>query len=205
MNIEAILNALRTKRILFHSEADFQFAFAWEIKTQFPHADVRLEYSPPEEPAKRIDILVRLGDEIYPIELKYPTKILQTWVDKEPFFLKNHGAQDLGKYDFIKDICRVETFKEYMEGYREGYAIWLTNDSSYWTIPRSRDVGYADFSVHHGALKEGKLQWGASMGPGSTKYREKPLILAGNYRIEWKEYSGIKDKNGIFKYSLVRI
>lgn len=205
MNVEAVINSLRKKRMIFHSEADFQFAFAWEIQTQFPNADVRLEYSPPNDSSKRIDILVRIDDAIYPIELKYKTKLLQTWVNNELYFLKNHGAQDLYKYDFVKDICRIETLKESMGGYREGYVVWLTNDSSYWTSPRSKGVGYADFSVHHGAVKEGNMQWADSMGQGSIKAREDTLILVGKYNISWNQYSDLKERNGIFKCCIIKV
>jgi hypothetical protein len=44
-------------------------------------------------------------------------------VGGEPYYLKNHGAQDVGKYDFVKDICRLEAYRENIAGHKEGYAI----------------------------------------------------------------------------------
>lgn len=205
MDITAILEALRTKRVVFHSEADFQFALAWEIQLRYPSAAVRLEYPPPDDPTKYIDILIRLGDDVYPIELKYKTKLFNVVVGGEPYFLKNHGAQDVGKYDFVKDICRVEAFREHVAGYREGYAIWLTNDPYYWTATKNGDAGYAAFSVHHGAVKNGAMAWGASMNEGSIKGREKPLALSGNYRIDWRDYSRVDAKSGVFMYAVVEV
>jgi len=205
MDMIAIIESLRAKRTVFHSEADFQFAFAWEIQTHYLDAAVRLEYPPPDDPTKYIDIIVRLGNDVYPIELKYKTKLFSTVLNGEPYFLKDHGAQDVGKYDFVKDICRVESFRKHIVGYRAGYAIWLTNDPYYWNAPKSNTAGYAAFSVHGGAVKEGTMAWGASMNAGSIKTREKPLALSGSYRIDWCDYSRLETKNGLFKYSVISV
>lgn len=205
MDITAIIESLRAKRAIFHSEADFQFAFAWEIQMHYPSASVRLEYPPPDEPTKYIDIIVRLGEDVYPIELKYKTKLFSAVIGGEPYFLKSHDAQDTGQYDFIKDICRIEAFREHIAGYREGYAIWLTNDPYYWNAPKNDTAGYVAFSVHSGAVKEGTLVWGASMNAGSIKTREKPLTLFGSYYIDWRDYSRVDAKNGVFMYAVVRV
>lgn len=205
MEVINIIEALRAKRAVFHSEVDFQFALAWEIQTQCPDAAVRLEYPPPDDPTKYIDILVQLGNDIYPIELKYKTKLFSAVVSGEPYNLKNHGAQDVGKYDFVKDICRIEAFREHITGYREGYVIWLTNDPYYWNVPKNDTAGYSAFSVHNGAIKEGAMSWGASMNEGSTKGREKPLVLSGSYHIEWRDYSRVETKNGTFMYAVLTV
>jgi hypothetical protein len=46
-NFAAILGALALKRPIFHSEADFQHAVAWEIHSRRPELSVRLEFRPP--------------------------------------------------------------------------------------------------------------------------------------------------------------
>ncbi|KAF0194460.1 MAG: hypothetical protein FD169_1781 [Bacillota bacterium] len=205
MDLQIPLFRLKNKRKVFHSEADFQFALAWELQLQYPDALVRLEYPPPHDPTKYVDILVRLGDDVYPIELKYKTKLFSEVVGGEPYTLKNHGAQDIGKYDFVKDICRVEAFREYVSGCSEGYAVWLTNDPYYWNKPKNDTAGYLAFSVHHGAIKEGTMSWGFSMGEGTTKGRDNALVLSGRYIIDWHDYSQIDAKNGGFMYSIVRV
>lgn len=205
MDIPSIMNKLREKRPVFHSEADFQFAFAWEIQQHYPKASVRLEYPPTCDPTKYIDIVVRLGEDVFPIELKYKTKIFKAAVSGEQFSLKDQGAQDIGKYDLVKDICRLETFLNHMRGYKEGYAIWLTNDPSYWNVPKNNGTGYSAFSVHRGAIKEGTMTWGPSMNEGSIKTREKPLTLSGRYEIDWRDYSNLDAKNGVFMYALTVI
>ena len=205
MNITAIIEALRGKRIVFHSEADFQFALAWEIQQHYPDAAIRLEYPPPDDPTKYIDLLVRLNNSVYPIELKYKSKLFSAMVGGERYHLKNHGAQDLGKYDFVKDIYRLEAFRSHLADYREGYAIWMTNDPSYWNAPKSNFAGYAAFSVHSGSVKEGSMVWGVSMNKGSIKGRENPLFLSGKYHIDWHDYSHMVAKNGVFMYAVVPV
>ena len=199
MDIDAVLTQLKNKRPIFHSEADFQFALAWELHQQYPDASLRLEYPPPGDPQKHIDILLRLGNDVYPIELKYKTAELSAVVNGEPYFLKNHSAYDQGQYDFVKDICRVEAFREHISGHREGYAICLTNDPSYWNDPRDANAGYVAFSVHNGAVKEGLMA-------GSIKGLEDPLVLSGSYLIDWHDYSRVGDTpKGVFKYVVVRV
>lgn len=199
------LEQLRKKRQVFHSESDFQFALAWELKSLFNDSDIRLEYATSSDIRKHIDILVRIGSSEYPIELKYKTRTLSAVNNNELYHLKNHGAQDLGVYDFIKDICRIESFTTELKGFHEGYVLWLTNDSYYWRAPLHPNAGYFAFSVHSGAVKTGVMKWGDNMGIGSIKGRELELVLQNEYLINWNEYSGLGVKNGQFKYCLVTI
>jgi hypothetical protein len=205
IDIHFIIEELRQKRPLFHSEADFQFAFAWEIQRLYPYAHIRLEYPPVHEPNKYIVILVRIKDHSYPIELKYKTKKLSVMSDGEPYHLKNHGAQDLGAYDFVKDICRVELFSDKLEGFKNGYIIWLTNDPYYWNAPINPSAGYAPFSVHNGAIKTGAMAWGSNLSAGTIRGREKGLLLQNEYKIEWNNYSDLAVCQGVFKYALIGV
>ncbi len=43
MYINSFIKSLSKNRKIFVSEADFQFALAWEIKQNMPQAEVRLE------------------------------------------------------------------------------------------------------------------------------------------------------------------
>lgn len=205
MDLSTAVESLRVKRPIFHREADFQFALAWEIKSTFPACEVRLEYSPVHDPYKYIDILVYHQGKAYPIELKYPTKKYSSVVHGEHFSLKNHGAQDLGKYDFVKDLCRIESFASSLANFKCGYVIWLTNDPSYWTPPKHEHVGYAAFSVHHGSKLSGNRAWGEQMGAGTIKGRESVLSIQSEHQIEWQDYSDLGDRSGKFRYVLLTI
>jgi hypothetical protein len=109
MNIhaETVLKALQAKRPIFHSEADFQHALAWEIHQRHPNASVRLEVNRGIGTQREyLDLVVSDAEIRLAIELKYKTKKLDTVFSGEEFHLQNHGAQDVGRYDFIKDIAR---------------------------------------------------------------------------------------------------
>ena len=120
LDLSAILKSLSETRPVFHSEADFQFALAWKVKLLLPTAEIRLEYPPSNDPAKAVDIVVRNDNRTYPIELKHKTKRLSTTVNEEAFNLKGHGAQDLGCYDFVKDIHKVESLASNLVGFKVG-------------------------------------------------------------------------------------
>src|SRR4051794_15512417 len=98
-----VLGSLAWYRPVFHSEADFQFAFAWEAKTLHPGLEVRLETHP--EPNVRLDLELfdpgsRRG---VAVELKYMTRLWTGQHGDESFALRNHGAADLRAYDVVKD------------------------------------------------------------------------------------------------------
>lgn len=200
--LEAIINSLSDERKIFHSEADFQFALAWEIQKTYPQANVRLEYSPANiNPSIHLDLLVVIDDGWYPIELKYKTRACTKMVGKEIFKLKNHDAQDFGRYDFLKDVQRIESLKIGLPQYRSGYSILLSNDSVYWSnSSKETSMGYA-FCLEEGTIKTGSLRWANHTGVGTLKGREKPIVLSSQYDIRWNDYSYLDDTNtGLFKY-----
>ena len=193
-SIHQVLDSLRAKRKLFSSEADFQFSLAWTIKELYPQVEVRLEYVPADyNPNIYIDIVVFDGDTMIPIELKYKTKKTDKLVDGERFMLKNQLAQDLGRYDFLKDIQRIEFMKQHFPNFQEGYAILLTNDPSYLAKPRANS-SYAAFRIAEGDTKGGSLRW----AEGSKSSKGRPGIdLLGEYPIKWSEYSQIDDSEKV--------
>ena len=79
-----------------------------------------------------VDIWVEQDDKALALELKYKTRALQTLVAEETFVLLNQSAQDVGRYDFVKDIGRVEAIVADRTWCATGYAVLLTNDPSYW-------------------------------------------------------------------------
>ena len=205
LDIQLAFESLCEKRSVFHSEADFQFAFAWEIQRLYPQADIRLEYPSIKEPKKYKDLIVKHKGYVYPIELKYKTKKLSISIGEEQYFLKDHGAQDLGAYDCIKDICRIESLANHLSGFRNGFVIWLTNDPFYWRLPSRPDVGYAEFSIHNGSKKSGLMRWGSNLGAGTIRGRESDLLLRSEYEVTWNGYSDLGIRNGLFKHTLLSI
>ena len=207
INLHDQMNALMRKRSIFHSEADFQFSLAWEMQKAYPYADIRLEYCPAEHTNMHLDIFIRIDGKSYPIELKYKTLMAQFEIEGERYNLKSQGAHDLGSYDYLIDVERIELLKKTMPSFEKGYAIMLSNDYLYWDIPKSKKTTVFDsFRIHDGCEKGGLLNWTGNPSAGTTKDREKPINLHGKYQIEWREYSQLsQERNGTFNYLLLEI
>ena len=206
LDIHGLIAEVARHRPLFHSEADFQHAFAWEVHRQFPDASVRLEK--PISIANgvaHLDVLVQRGDAMAAVELKYKTRKLSFETSSETFSLRNHSAQDVGRYDFIKDISRLEDITASYPG-ALGYAVLLTNESAYWRGPSAITTVDAAFRLHEGKVLEGAVAWGEGASAGTMKAREKPICLRGSYPLRWQDYSSISVGNGsVFRYLLVAV
>jgi hypothetical protein len=201
-NIKTVIKNLSEKRKIFHSEADFQFAFAWEVQKELPQAEIRLEYCPAFAKDMHIDIFVIENGATYPIELKYKSKLFSDKVGDEYYSLKNHSAQDCGRYDYLFDIQRIERIKNAPESnFKAGYAIILTNDESYWKQSTRETVDEA-FRIHQGRVLTGSFDWSEKASAGTKKGRP-PFDLEGKYIIDWKEFSNIKKAE--FMYNVVEV
>ena len=66
----AILASLAKRRPIFHSEADFQHALAWEIQKQCPSANVRLEKRVSVDKTRlHLDLIVQSSSDEFVLEL----------------------------------------------------------------------------------------------------------------------------------------
>jgi hypothetical protein len=204
LDLDKIMRTLAEKRPVFHSEADFQHALAWEIHTVDPGASIRLEL-PVRVDTNRIhlDLLVQCDQQRYVMELKYKTASMATDVWGERFSLSNHSAQDLGRYDFLKDVARLERYVASVQN-STGLAIFLSNDCLYWKEPR-QGITSVQFSIHDRKeiSSKAEMRWAARAGPGSTKGREEPIVLKFNHYCSWKNYSTVNRSQ--FKYLLLTV
>lgn len=206
INMDDVLLSLSRQRPIFHSEADFQHALAWHIHQERPNAHVRLEYRLlPQEPLY-LDLWIQDTDSTLAIELKYPTRRLIAEYAGERFSLNNQGAEDTRRYDFVKDIARLERVVKVVPD-AVGYAIFLTNDSLYWAPGRDTDTMDAAFRIHEGVRLSGPLTWSENVGTGTSKKREATLELNGSYPIMWHDYSLVANdqRAGRFRYVSVRV
>ena len=203
---EQIMEQLAQHRPVFHSEADFQHAFAWELHRAVPELEVRLEV-PFRSTAGNIhlDLLARFASVQIAIELKYKTRALKAALKGEDFLLLNQAAQDIGRYDFFKDLSRLEAFVS-GSPQRIGYALFLTNDSAYWKAPAALTHGYAAFAMNEGREVSASLAWGDSASAGTRRGRENNISIVGSYGLQWKQYSSLDVRSyGIFRYVCVHV
>lgn len=193
-NADDVLDCLAATRKIFHSEADLQFAFAWAAKILHSSLEVRLETHPTRSESLDLLLLDPPGDFGMAIEFKYKTGFWEGTCNSEEYALKSQGASDIGCYDIVKDITRVERFIDAQDGW-SGYVILLTNDSTYWK-PRNhgRPTNAEAFRVSEGMTLSGTRQWGLNTG-GTNKGREQALQLRGTYNLSWRDYSRIGEED----------
>ena len=153
-----------------------------------------------------IDIYVIDEDGTHPIELKYKSKTIETVINGEYFYLKNHGAQDISRYDYLSDLSRIEKMKSLDKSFNGGYAIMLTNDPAYWKCPHRADTMDAAYRIHEGRIIHGPSSWNENVGAGTNKGRTEVIEIKGQYLLHWHEYSQIYgEKNGLFKACIVAV
>ncbi len=224
------LTSLGKIRSIFHSEDDFKFSFSKIFQEELGEDyEIRLERPEEIEMLKRdgsldtvrapIDIVVintktKLS---YPIELKYKTKKFETGYDHEEYKLSAHGANDLGRFSFRKDIYRLEHIVEKKDKSVQGFFIVITNDEKYWdddvsikntldknysfhngAILHAKDLGWNDkkllkcgwaYSDENKLLKDKRVHWTSK---GDWFYQ---LDLKNTYTINWEKYSKIEEED----------
>jgi hypothetical protein len=123
---------------------------------------------------------------------RYGVRRFHGVVGGEPFELPDQSAQDISRYDVIKDVVRMESFV--VDGVAErDRVIVLTNDPAYWQPGRSAETIDAKLRLHEGRVLEGTLGWSPRAGRGTVRGREQVLGLAGRYECTWRDYSTAPD------------
>ncbi len=197
IDIPDLLRALKKKRPIFHSEADFQHALAWTLHEQNSQLEIRLEHPLFSAGSAAVDVRIRDGKQLYALELKYLCRKIRVEVKGESFALKDQSAQDTRRYGVLKDIWRMERFIEKNSGARAS-VITLSNDPLYWKGSKE-GTNDAEFSLKQGRRVCGKLNWSKNASPGAIKGNEEVIDLKGNYLMEWEDYSRVEGKYGEFR------
>ncbi len=218
LDIHKLMQGLASQRPLFHSEADFQHALAWHIREAHSESAPRLEYPvPPETTAddgrnkSPIYLDIWLPGYQTAIELKYRTRKPDPNQDSldyqgEIFRLKSQGAQDIARYDFLRDIHRLERIARHQNTpAKVGYAVFLTNEKLYWEPPGNVGTIDADLRIHQSQKLKGTVAWAEGASDGTKKGREKPIPLKGPYQLDWRHYSDVEGTYGKFWYLAVEI
>ena len=198
---------------LLFNERDLQMHLAHHLTGTGHYDDVDVEYYVPYEQLDnyiwknelKLDILVRKGNEFLPIELKYKTKRhckkiyrFNEEMPNDVEVLKNQGAQDLGMYDFWKDVRRVELVRNRFAAVKGGLAVFVTNDRQYLSASRTASNNWL-FSMEEG-IHSTKKHWQL---PESTCAKTHPNFdLDHEYAIHWfhNTYEGVE-----FHYCIIEI
>ena len=162
-DLTSLIGEFGKEQRIFQSEAQFQFDLAWRLQEEYD-CIVKLEdltvVIDKEGNGKKskqkiyTDITLERDGYVIAIELKYKTAAMTQGND---ILLFNHGAADLGRYDFLWDVNRLELLvhhtkevsekaisKEYapeisigfpkLKRCNKGFAIILTNEDDYWKM-----------------------------------------------------------------------
>lgn len=206
---------LESNKELLFNERDFQMHLAtWLRNSSNRYDDVDVEYYVPHQELEdyvwgselRLDVVVKSGGEYCPVELKYKTKKVERQIarfDKELHnkfvVMKNQGAQDLGMYDFWKDVRRVELVRNRFERVKGGLAVFVTNDEFYTKGSKESSNNYL-FNMDAGKAHSKQKHWAK---PESTCAKTHPNFeVEREYTIEWyhREIDGVD-----FHYCIVTI
>lgn len=190
-DVEAFLN----QKQFFCNECHLQMELATYLRQSGNYCKVHLEYfvtgANAQPQSLYIDIVVEKDGEFLPIELKYKTAPLNKGIDRfgevlqGVNILKNHGARDLGAYDFWRDVNRIECLVKRFSNVKNGIALFLTNDKGYWTLPKDgTNPNYANFSMKDGKHSQEKTwQGNTAMSAARPSFNVNKV-----YELEWKDY-----------------
>lgn len=206
-----VCNFLRENEKLLFNERDLQMHLAVYLKERGHYDRVEVEYYLPTEMLPEykklatrnerlyLDIVVAKEGKYVPIELKYKTKEVAVAMERfgEPFSeaedsgtgvskghgaLKSHGAQDLGRYDFWKDVKRLELVKNRFGNVEGGLAVFLTNDTTYKAKPKGL---IENFSMAEGEPLPMEKHWSDATRP--TAEGRPDFEVSKEYELRWQE------------------
>ena len=223
MMIEA-MDKLAEWRKLFWSEADFQFSLAQVLhdmlKVKGVNAQIFLERPIPSKAddmkGKRrnryIDILIKNGDTIYPIELKYATKKDVVEEDcGERILTTTQGAYDTHRFGYLYDIFRLESIRKDLSNsvdlkFGRGFAIFLTNDSNYYGEPVNdnyKSTIDGNFRIHDNNVINKDIKWNLNESnkhwTNRYPYNEQ-LTLSNRPLFQWRDYKNNRATKYPVKY-----
>lgn len=206
---------LENNNELLFNERDFQMHLAtWLRNSANNYDDVDVEYYVPWqeldgyiwESELRLDIVVKKNGEYCPVELKYKTKNIERQItrfdellNKKITVMKNQGAQNLGMYDFWKDIHRIELVRKRFKRVNGGLAVFLTNDVLYTKESKSSSNNYL-FGMVGEVTRLKQKHW---RNPESTCAKTHPNFdVEQSYDITWHS----RDIDNVnFYYCIVNI
>lgn len=206
---------LESNNELLFNERDFQIHLAtWLRGSANNYDDVDVEYYVPRQELDnyvwnselRLDIVVKKDGEYCPVELKYKTKKEKRQISRfdedlteDVVVMKNQGAQDLGMYDFWKDVRRVELVRNRFRNVKGGLAVFVTNDPLYTKASKPTSNNYL-FNMDGGKAHSRQKHWA---NPESTCAKTHPNFeVEKQYSIEWHAR---KVDNVEFYYNIVTI
>lgn len=216
---------------IFISEKDLVFCFGLFLHKKFPDATIKFEFPftiaysynskvvnvKDKDKCKSgyLDLYVILNEKTYGFEFKYKTKEMSVQNDLLSFKLKNQGAQDLLRFEFRKDIHRLEYLKQNTNKPKIdiGFAILLSNDN---TLYNNEEKETADIELRFSdeiPIQGGSFNWHPKDKNASwlkePKFTMDLKLRTEGYEIKWYKYieyqNNLNSMNCTFKYCMVKV
>lgn len=138
-------------------------------------------------------------------EVRNKTALLKTMYKGNNIHLKQQGAYDISRYDFVSDLGKMERVVQSRPGVK-GYVMLITNDRLYWQPPKKQNSVDEAFHIHDGHVVSGVCAWKEEASAGTTAGREQPIHLTGTYVMKWQPYLRIGEgRNEEFRRLLVEV
>ena len=200
--VNKVIEVLQSKGAFFVSEAHLQMSFILEAYKLYSNDfEFIPEYSIPNKKSghDEIDLVIvdKKTNEKTFIEFKHKTKnddnnpislcIYGNPNPNDKFQPKNHGAQNLGRYDCWHDIERIENYK-IQENTTNGFFVFLTNDDAYWKQQGTKKFGNA-FDMTPKTYKPASKDWVRPVNINSiTKKRDRAIDIKQQYTFKYDDY-----------------
>jgi hypothetical protein len=200
-SIHEEMKTLSQKHPFFSSKAAFKDALKFQLQEKFRVMENRHFHG------YVVDLWVDdpNGEQQYAIYVMNKLARLTIKQNNQSIELKHHGAQDIDRYDFLKQVEKLEKLTIGRENVK-GIAILLTNDHLYWSKPIRSNTVDRYFRIHENSILTGELKWLEHASAGTTKNREEPIVIKGMYKMQWHHYSTISNKkHGEFRYLAVHV
>jgi hypothetical protein len=200
--LDQTIKMLGLKKTIFHSEAEFQFKLAWEIKETNQNIEVLFEYPAinikgNHRRTPMIDLVFKQDGNIFPVEVKYAKGDLEFGEYK----LANKPTDE--SIDVIKDIRRIEDFVSAYDNCDHGYVIVLSNHKK-WFDSKKPDSKVFSNRSH---LTDDSNNALTGIIDYKTGIDENVVEIKGKYPTKWSDYTvlDINHKNNTFKYLIFEI
>lgn len=166
-----------------------------------------------------IDLLFKYEDTYYFIEFKYKSDKIKDSVCRysdilcNEFYLKMHGADDLGRYSVYEDLERLENIKKVAKTKNakcKAFIIFITNHKAYWSLNQTEGKLASNMPLATGDkynsikyTKNGELYFGNENN--ATKRRT--LFVENQYELHWNNFKTLDKtiENTLFKCLVIEL
>ena len=160
------------------------------------------EYAIWDTETPSIDIVIEKGGEFLAIELKYKLKDINGKISRfgqetgEIAIVTNQSAENEARYDFWKDVKRIELLSEHYDHVKGGVSLFLTNQASY--LNTKSECKYSAFGFQ--GKEAGPLEWHYKNDKEKIPGEKYKYHTVNGHRVKKEVLEGLKKLIGDYYY-----